>query len=69
MVIDVRKLKYSGKDECSFHFEYDADSSAISLPDAEYDGFVQVNGTITLSGKSVFAENIHIIMENKNGTC
>ncbi|MBQ4099690.1 MAG: DUF177 domain-containing protein [Clostridia bacterium] len=54
MVIDVRKLKYSGKDECSFHFEYDADSSVITLPDAEYSGKVQVNGTLTLSGKSVF---------------
>ena len=54
MVIDVRKLKYSGKDECSFHFEYDADSSVIALPDAEYKGKVQVNGTLTLNGKSVF---------------
>ena len=54
MVIDVRKLKYSGKDECSFHFEYDADSSVITLPNAEYDGLVQVNGTLTLSGKNVF---------------
>ncbi len=26
MVIDVKKLKYSGKDTCSFHFEYETGS-------------------------------------------
>ena len=56
MVIDVRKLKYSGKEEVSFHFEYEPDGSTISLPNAEYDGLVQVNGTLTLSGKSVFVD-------------
>lgn len=56
MVIDVRKLKYSGKDECNFHFDYEADSKAITLPNAEYSGVVSVNGTLTLGGKSVFVE-------------
>jgi uncharacterized protein len=56
MVIDVRKLKYSGKDECSFHFDYEADSSTITLPNAEYSGTVSVNGTLTLGGKSVFVD-------------
>ena len=31
MVIDVKKLKFSGKETCSFHFEYEADDSAITL--------------------------------------
>ena len=56
MVIDVRKLKYSGKDECFFHFEYEADSSAITLPDADFNGKVNVNGRLILDGKSVFVD-------------
>ena len=56
MVIDVRKLKYSGKQECSFHFDYEADKATITLPNAEYSGTVSVNGTLTLGGKSVFVD-------------
>ena len=56
MVIDVRKLKYSGKDECTFLFEYEADDSNITLPDAKYDGTVKVNGKLFLDGKTVFVE-------------
>ena len=56
MVIDVKKLKYSGKDVCSFHFEYDADDSAITLPDAVYSAPVSVTGTLTLGGNAVFVE-------------
>lgn len=56
MVIDVKKLKYSGKDVCSFHFEYDADDSAITLPDAVYSAPVSVTGTLTLGGNVVFVE-------------
>ena len=52
MVIDVRKLKYSGKDECTFLFEYEADNSTITLPNADYEGKVIVNGRLTLDGKS-----------------
>ncbi len=56
MVIDVKKLKYSGKDVCTFHFEYDADDSAITLPDAVYSAPVSVTGTLTLGGNAVFVE-------------
>ena len=56
MVIDVKKLKYSGKDVCSFHFEYDADDSATTLPDAVYSAPVSVTGTLTLGGNAVFVE-------------
>ena len=56
MVIDVKRLKYSGKDVCSFHFEYDADDSAITLPDAVYSAPVSVTGTLTLGGNAVFVE-------------
>ena len=56
MVIDVKKLKRSGKESCSFHFDYEADDSAITLPDAEYSRPVSVNGTLTLGGNEVWAE-------------
>ena len=56
MVIDVKKLKYSGKATCSFHFEYEADDSAITLPDAVYSAPVSVTGTLTLGGNAVFVE-------------
>ena len=56
MVIDVKKLKYSGKDSCSFHFEYVADNSTITLPDAVYIRPVSVTGTLTLGGNEVYAE-------------
>lgn len=56
MVIDVKKLKYSGKDTCSFHFECEADDSAITLPDAVYSAPVSVTGTLTLGGNAVFVE-------------
>ena len=56
MIIDVRKLKYSGKDEQSFLFEYEPDSSAITLPNAEYSKPVSIRGTLTLGGKSVFVD-------------
>ena len=46
MVIDVKKLKYSGKDTCSFHFEYEADDSAITLPDAVYSAPVSSKGRL-----------------------
>ena len=56
MVIDVRKLKYAGKTECSFHFDYEADDSMITLPDATFDGPVSVTGTLTIGGNEVTVE-------------
>lgn len=56
MVIDVKKLKFSGKETCSFYFEYEADDSAITLPDAVYSAPVSVTGTLTLGGNAVFVE-------------
>ena len=54
MVIDVKKLKQSGKEECSFHFETEMDSEIITLPGAKFLPPVSVTGTLTLSGKTVF---------------
>ena len=56
MVIDVRKLKYSGKTECSLHFDYEASDSMITLPNAKFDGPVSITGTLTLGGNEVTVE-------------
>ena len=70
MVIDVKKLKRSGKENCSFHFDYEADDSAITLPDAEYSRPVSVNGTLTLGGNEVWAEGeIEYFVSTKCSRC
>ena len=70
MVIDVKKLKRSGKESCSFHFDYEADDSAITLPDAEYSTPVSVNGTLTLGGNEVWAEGeIEYFVSTKCSRC
>lgn len=70
MVIDVKKLKRSGKESCSFHFDYEADDSAIILPDAEYSRPVSVNGTLTLGGNEVWAEGeIEYFVSTKCSRC
>ena len=56
MVIDVKKLKFSGKEECSFHFEEKFDDGLITLPDAKFSTPVSVTGTLTLGGNEVYAE-------------
>ncbi|MBR1675896.1 MAG: DUF177 domain-containing protein [Clostridia bacterium] len=56
MVIDVKKLKYSGKDECSFHFDAEFDDALITLPDAKFLSPVSVTGTVTIGGNTVLAE-------------
>mgnify|MGYP004698433787 FL=1 len=70
MVIDVKKLKRSGKESCLFHFDYEADDSAITLPDAEYSRPVSVNGTLTLGGNEVWAEGeIEYFVSTKCSRC
>lgn len=70
MVIDVKKLKRSGKESCSFHFDYEADDSAITLPDAEYSRPVSVNGTLTLGGNEVWTEGeIEYFVSTKCSRC
>ncbi len=54
MIIDIKKLKQSGKDECSFHFETVLDSDVITLPGAEFSSPTSVTGVLTLSGKNAY---------------
>ena len=55
MVIDVRKLKNSGKDGCSFCFEYLPDNSLITLPHSSFKRPVTVTGELELAGDKVYA--------------
>ena len=54
MVIDVRKLKNSGKDGCSFCFEYAADDSLITLPQSSFKSPVTVTGELELAGDTAY---------------
>lgn len=54
MIIDIKKLKQSGKEECSFHFETEMEGDIITLPDAKFHSPVSITGTLTISGKSAF---------------
>ena len=48
MDIDVRKLKFSGKTELDFSFEYNLEENLLMLPDAYVDGPIIVSGTLEL---------------------
>ena len=56
MVIDIKKLKSSGKSECSFHFEYELSDEVVTLPNAGFKRPMSVTGTLTIVGKNVYVE-------------
>lgn len=56
MIIDVRKLKYSGKYDSTFEFEYFPDEELITLPGAVLNGPVIVAGTLALHGDDVYVD-------------
>ena len=56
MIIDVRKLKHSGKLDSEFSCSYQPDSEILSLPGAELDGLVNVTGTLALHGDDVYVD-------------
>ena len=51
MILDLKKLKRSGKDTEDFFFLYQPSLDVLDIPDAEFKGDVKVNGTITLTGE------------------
>ena len=51
MILDLKKLKRSGKDQSDFFFEYQPEGDLIDIPSAKIDGVVKVNGTVTLTGE------------------
>ncbi len=57
MIIDLKKLKRSGKQESDFFFLYEPQENLIDLPDAKIVLPIRINGTIFLTGEhSAFIE-------------
>ncbi len=56
MVIDVRKLKYSGKDSMEFSFDYKFEEDMLLIPNADIDGCLKVSGTLELHGDDVYVD-------------
>ena len=50
MIIDLKKLKRSGKDCSDFFFEYSPEAELIDLPSAKVVIPIKINGTVTLTG-------------------
>ena len=56
MKIDVRKLKYSGKFESDFEFNYNPHSQIVLIPDARIDKLVKVKGSLELHDEDVYVD-------------
>ena len=57
MIIDIRELKRTGKEERDFFFEYCPESQLADIPNVEIHLPVSVFGTVTLTGQhSAFIE-------------
>ena len=56
MIIDVRKLKFSGKFESSFAFEYQKQGALPDFYGIVLDGPVSINGTSILQGDDVYID-------------
>ena len=50
MILDIKKLKRSGKDSSDFFFEYQANNELIDIPSVTFSGEIKINGTATLAG-------------------
>lgn len=51
MILDLRKIAASGKDDCEFYFEYVPETELSSVPNVALIPPVKVEGRITLTGK------------------
>ncbi len=56
MDIDVRKLKFSGKDCMDFSFDYTPEENLVLTPSAVIDGNIHVSGTLELHGDDVYVD-------------
>jgi len=56
MIIDILKLKQEPGATADFRFEYQADDSLLSLPDAHFKGNVVLEGEATVKGKDLFVD-------------
>ena len=51
MILDLKKISLSGKDESNFCFEYVPSTDLLNLPGASIKTPVKILGTVSLSGK------------------
>ncbi len=49
MIIDLKKLRQSGKEQSGFHFEYTPERNLVDIPQAELKLPITVTGTVTLT--------------------
>ena len=57
MIIDLRELKRTGKEESDFFFEYCPESQLADIPGVQIHNPVSIIGTVTLTGQhSAFVE-------------
>jgi uncharacterized protein len=71
MILDLKKLKRSGKDQSDFFFEYTPESEIISLPSAEFKEAVKINGTVYLTGEhsAVVEGEVNFILSGECTRC
>jgi uncharacterized protein len=50
MILDLKKLKRSGKDQSDFFFEYAPNEEIITLPSVGFKEDVKITGTVYLTG-------------------
>ena len=51
MIIDLKKIKRSGKDEENFHFEYQTEKTLIDLPEIEISQPIIVDCRVAITGE------------------
>ncbi|MBQ3219579.1 MAG: DUF177 domain-containing protein [Clostridia bacterium] len=51
MIIDLKKIKRSGKDSADFYFEYEPELDLIEIPNAKLVVPVTISGSVTLTGE------------------
>ncbi len=51
MILDLKKLKRSGKDQSDFFFEYTPQTELVDIPSAELITPVKVQGSLSLTGE------------------
>ncbi len=71
MILDLRKLKRSGKDKSDFFFCYTPQEQLIELPSAEIVMPIKINGTVCLTGEhsAIVEGEVEYIVEGDCTRC
>jgi uncharacterized protein len=51
MIIDLKKIKRSGKEQADFYFEYQPEIELIDIPNTQFALPIKVIGSVTLTGE------------------